>query len=113
MVLDRLLEQAGTVAYDAAGQSEARAHERPSPDSHQCGSMQTVCFPTRSLLPSVHKIAGFVRRCYTRHLFARAAAVRGGRPTSTPTAMPHCATFSRRLAPPIVTRLPSPTWARL
>src|SRR5258707_3814271 len=39
VVLERLLEQAGTIAYDAAGQSKAHANERPSPISHECGSI--------------------------------------------------------------------------
>src|SRR3981081_4640034 len=54
IVLDRLQEQAGPIAQGAAGQSEARANERPSPDSHQCdstrcGSMPSVCSRMRAV----------------------------------------------------------------
>jgi hypothetical protein len=40
VVLDRLLEQAGTVAYDAARQPKTRANEDPTPISHECGSIR-------------------------------------------------------------------------
>src|SRR6266403_4921700 len=47
VVLDRLLEQAGTIADDAAGQSETRADERPSPISHECASVHHYRKSTR------------------------------------------------------------------